>query len=110
MRAFFLIIGLLVSTSVLKAQSGQNNNDTLYCIQVLSTRNPELLKPEMVSAMPDTAMVEQYGQFYRIMFVYNTYEEADIFLWSWRRQHKNAFLTVRTKQQVERMYPLFTFD
>ena len=81
-----------------------------YCVQVISTRNPHLLKPEMVSILPDTAKVEQAGEWYRILFVYATQEEANIYHTSWLKQHSNAFICVRTKEQVERMYDLFSKD
>lgn len=79
-----------------------------YCIQIMSTRNPHLIKPEMVTMLPDSAMVEQYGGTYRIMFVYPDLETAEIMLYSWQRAHKDAFICVRTKEETEKFYPLFT--
>jgi hypothetical protein len=81
-----------------------------YCVQVISTRNPHLLKPEMVSILPDTAKVEQSGEWFRILFVYASQEEANIYHTSWLKQHSNAFICVRTKEQVERMTDLFSKD
>lgn len=81
-----------------------------YCVQVISTRNPHLLKPEMVSILPDSAKIEQAGEWYRILFVYEDKEAAEIAHTSWLKQHSNAFICVRTREQVSRMTDLFTQD
>ena len=100
-----LTLAALFLTLHLSAQT-----DTLYCIQVMSTRNPELVKPEMVSAFDDIAMIEQVGDWWRIMFVYEDRETAEAYLYSWQRQHKDAFVTIRTRQKVDKMLPLFTYE
>lgn len=81
-----------------------------YCIQIMSTRNPHLIKPEMVTMLPDSAMIEQSGEHYRIMFVYPDLETAEIMLHSWQRAHKDAFICVRRREQVQKFYPLFTTE
>lgn len=81
-----------------------------YCVQVISTRNPHLLKPEMISILPDSAKIENAGDWYRILFVYQDKLHAEIAHTSWLKQHSNAFICVRTKEQVDRMTDLFTQD
>jgi hypothetical protein len=44
------------------------------------------------------------------MFVYNTLEEAEIMLTTWKRAHKDAFICRRTSQQVLNFYQFYTHD
>ena len=101
-----LTIAALFFTLQLSAQQ----QDSVYCIQLLSTRNPELLKPEMVSTFQETCKVEQYGEWYRILYLCENYDEAVIFLHSWKRQHKNAFIVKKSTIEIQKMYNLFTYD
>lgn len=102
MKNLIIFISLFF-TLQLSAQS-----DTFYCIQVLSTRNPHLVKPEMVSVLPDTAYIEPAGDYYRILFIYSTKETAEMMLYSWQRQHRDAFIIVRTRKQISKLTKLFT--
>ena len=79
-----------------------------YCVQVCATRNPELLKPEMISILPDTALVEQSGEWFRIMFVYESYEEAMIYHTSWLKQWHGAIIVKRTDEQIKQLTKLFS--
>ncbi len=92
---FFIILSLQLS-----AQK--------YCVQVCATRNPELLRPEMISILPDTAMVEQAGEWFRIMFVYDSYEEAMIYHTSWLKQWSEAIIVKRTEKQIKQLTKLFS--
>ena len=85
--------------------------DTMYCIQILSTRHPEFIRAEHLAMCTlEQAQVEQIDGLYRIMFVYNTYEEAEIMLTTWKRAHKDAFICRRTSQQVLNFYQFYTYD
>jgi len=112
MRLLSLWIILSISFTELSAQSPKNNesDSIVYCIQVLSTRNPHLLRPEMVAAFDDPAMVDYSDGWFRIVFLYANLEEAQIHLQSWQRQHKNAFIATRSRSQAKKMYPLYTYD
>jgi hypothetical protein len=79
-----------------------------YCVQVCATRNPELLRPEMISILPDTALVEQAGQWFRILFVYESYEEAMIYHTSWLKQWSGAIIVKRTDEQILKLTKLFS--
>ncbi len=79
-----------------------------YCVQVCATRNPELLKPEMISILPDTAMVEQSGEWFRILFVYESYEDAMIYHTSWLKQWSGAIIVKRTDEQILKLTKLFS--
>ena len=79
-----------------------------YCVQVCATRNPELLRPEMISILPDTAMVEQAGEWFRILFVYDSYEEAMIYHTSWLKQWSGAIIVKRTDEQIKQLYKLYS--
>jgi len=85
--------------------------DTMYCIQILSTRHPEFIRAEHLAMCTiEQAQVEQTDSLYRIMFVYNTLEEAEIMLTTWKRAHKDAFICRRTSQQVLNFYQFYTYD
>lgn len=85
--------------------------DTLYCIQLFSTRNLHLVKPEMVSMTYDTVMVEfAHDGWNRVVVPYTTLEEADLMLHTWQRGHRNAFIVARPVAEVAKMVPLFTWD
>ena len=106
MKTLFLILALSVSASTYAQTS-----DTMYCIQILSTRNPEYIRAEHLAMCElEQAQVEQVDSLYRIMFVYNTYEEAEIMLTTWKRAHKDAFICRRTSQQVLNYYQFYTYD
>lgn len=85
--------------------------DTLYCIQILSTRHPEFIRAEHLAMCTiEQAQVEQTDSLYRIMFVYDTYEEAEIMLTTWKRAHKDAFICTRTRKEISNYYPFYTYD
>jgi hypothetical protein len=79
-----------------------------YCVQVCATRNPELLRPEMISILPDTALVEQAGEWFRILFVYESYEQAMIYHTSWLKQWHGAIIVKRTDEQILKLTKLFS--
>lgn len=94
-----LILILMLSISAAAQQT-----DTVYCIQILSTRTPQYIRAEHLAMCTlDQAMVEQVGDYYRILFVYETEEEADFMIATWKRAHKDAFICRRTRKQVEQL-------
>ena len=96
-----LILILMLSISAAAQQT-----DTVYCIQILSTRTPQCIRAEHLAMCTlDQAMVEQVGDYYRILFVYETEEEADFMIATWQRAHKDAFICRRTRKQVEQLKP-----
>lgn len=96
---------------LLFSASAYAQTDTMYCIQILSTRHPEYIRAEHLAMCTlEQAMVEQTDSLYRIMFVYPTYEEAQIMLTTWKRAHKDAFICRRTKKQISKYYPFFSYD
>jgi hypothetical protein len=85
--------------------------DSMYCIQILSTRYPQYIRAEHLAMCTlEQAMVEQTDSLYRIMFVYDTYEEAEIMLTTWKRAHKDAFICRRNRKQISNYYPFYTHD
>jgi uncharacterized protein with PIN domain len=77
-------------------------------VQVCATRNPELLRPEMISILPDTALVEQAGEWFRILFVYESYEEAMIYHTSWLKQWHGAIIVKRDEKQILKLTKLYS--
>ena len=109
MKTLFLSIALLLSFSVM-AQKLEKK--LYYCVQVVSTENPQLLQPLMFMAMDDRAMVEKAivngREYYRVMFIYETIEEQDSALHNWRHQWKDSIRVTRNEEQIKKMFPLFT--
>jgi len=75
--------------------------DSVYCIQLMSTKRIDLVRAEHLTMAQDQAYVEQAGLYHRILIPYTTHEEAWFMLDTWKRAHKDAFITVRTKGQFE---------
>ena len=112
MKILFLAFALLLSISV-SAQT-KPAQKLYYCVQVVSTENPQLLDPLMFMAMDDRAMIEKATvngrEYYRIIFIYESIEDQDSALHNWKHQWSNAIRVTRTQQQIDKMFPLFTKD
>ena len=110
MKTLFFALGLLLSISA-TAQT-KPAQKLFYCVQVVSTENPQLLQPLMFMAMDDRAMVEKAvvngREYYRVMFIYETIEEQDSALHNWRHQWKDSIRVTRNEEQIKKMFPLFT--
>lgn len=103
MKTLLLIFTLLFSASAY-AQT-----DTVYCIQILSTKTPEYVTAEQLNIMPfDTVMYEQAGAYYRLMIVYTDLFEAEISLTSWQRAYSDAFICRRTFAQAAQLKKFYT--
>jgi len=103
----FLLLSLQLCAQVSDINVAQVSK-TYYCVQVCATRNPELLRPEMISILPDTALVENAGEWFRILFVYESYEEAMIYHTSWLKQWSGAIIVKRTDEQIKQLYKLYS--
>lgn len=102
MKTVFFIFMLAISAAA-------QQTDTFYCIQIMSTKTPQYIRAEHLAMCTlDSAKVEQAGDYYRIMFVYPTFEEAEIMLTTWKRAHKDAFICRRTRKQISTYYPFIT--
>jgi hypothetical protein len=96
MKTLFFI--LLLSFS-----SAAQQTDSIYCIQILSTKNPHLVEWKHLNMCTlDVAHVEQVGNQYRILIPYETFDEAWFMLTTWQRAHKDAFLTTRSKEYFDK--------
>ena len=110
MKTLFFAFALLLSLNLY----GQTTKETgfYYCVQVMSTENPELLKPAYFTMMHEQAMVEYVTvngrKYYRIIFIYNSIEEQDSALHNWKHQYKDAIRVTRSEAQVQKMKKLFT--
>jgi len=102
MKTLFFILCFAVSAIA--------QTDSLYCIQIMSTKNIHLVRAEHLSMSTlDTAYVEQVGQYYRILIAYTTYDEAWFMLTTWQRAHKDAFITVRCRKHFnQHCKPFYT--
>jgi hypothetical protein len=102
MKTLFFILCFAVSAIA--------QTDSVYCIQIMSTKNIHLVRAEHLSMSTlDTAHVEQVGQYYRILIPYSTYDEAFFMLTTWQRAHKDAFITVRCRKHFnQHCKPFYT--
>jgi hypothetical protein len=98
---------LLIFALLLSFTAAAQNTD-YYCIQIMSTKNIELVKPEHVIETLDTAYVEKFGKWHRVLLVYPDDLTAWVYLHSWKRAYPDAFIVRRSKRQVESMQVLFT--
>jgi hypothetical protein len=109
MKTLFFALGLLLSISA-TAQT-KPAQKLFYCVQVVSTENPQLLQPLMFMAMDDKAMIEKAivkeREYYRIIFIYQSIEEQDSALHNWKHQWKDAIRVTRNQDQISKMFPLF---
>ena len=95
MKTLFFIFMLSVSAM---AQS----QDSVYCIQVMSTKNPHLVEWKHLSMCTlDVPHVEKVGRQHRILIPYETFDEAYFMLDTWKRAHKTAFLTIKSKEYFD---------
>ena len=109
-----LILILAVSLSMIASCQSVKEKGYFYCIQVLSTENPELLKPPYFNDAYGEAMVEQKiingRKYYRILFIFLNLEAQEKAFHKWREQYKDAIRVTRTEAQIQQMYPLFITD
>lgn len=109
MKSLIFIFAMLFSVSAFTQETAKTG--LYYCIQVVSTENPDRLQPIMFMAMMERAMLERAvinGRLYhRVIFIYNSVEEQDSALHNWRFQWKDAIRVTRTEQQIQKMRPLF---
>jgi hypothetical protein len=94
MKVLFFILMLSFSAAA-------QQTDSVYCIQIMSTKNIDLVRAEHLTMAYDQAYVEQAGSYHRILIPYTSHDEAWFMLYTWKRAHKDAYITVRTKQQFE---------
>jgi len=102
MKTLFFILFFAVSAIA--------QTDSIYCIQIMSTKNIHLVRAEHLAMCTlDTAHVEQSGQYYRILIPYSSYDEAWFMLTTWQRAHKDAFITTRSKNHFKQFVkPFYT--
>ncbi len=102
MKTLFFILCFAVSAIA--------QTDSVYCIQIMSTKNIHLVRAEHLSMSTlDTAHVEQVGQYHRILIAYSSYDEAYFMLTTWQRAHKDAFITVKCRKHFnQHCKPFYT--
>lgn len=110
--SLFLLSILIISSTT--SQHKTKEKGYFYCIQVLSTENPELLKPPYFNDAYGEAMVEQAivnnRKYYRILFIFVDLQSQEKAFHEWKKQYPDAIRITRTEKQIMEMYPLFTTD
>jgi hypothetical protein len=91
------------------AVSAIAQTDSVFCIQIMSTKNIHLVRAEHLADSQDSAHVEQVGHNYRIMIPYSCYDECYFMLSIWQRMYKDAFITVRCRKHFnQHCKPFYT--
>lgn len=110
MRNLIFVFAMLFTVSAFSQETAKTG--LYYCVQVVSTENPDRLQPIMFMAMDSRAMLERAvvrGRlYYRVIFIYESVEEQDSALHNWRHQWKDAIRVTKTEKQIKEMIPLFT--
>lgn len=111
--SLFLLL-ILVTSSTTSQNTKLKENGFFYCIQVMSTENPQLLKPPYFNDAYGEAMVEEAiinkRKYYRILFIFVDLQSQEKAFHEWKKQYPDAIKVTRTEKQVMEMYPLFTTD
>ena len=100
-----LFIASLFFTLQLSAQ-----RDTFYCIQIMATHNPDMIRAEHLTETLSDVYLQAGEDIHRVLVVHETMDEAEIMLHTWRRLFKDAFIVVRTREDIGDMLLLYTFD
>jgi|LakMenEpi03Aug12_release.lakeMendotaPanAssembly.Ray.scaffolds.fasta_scaffold1764758_2 hypothetical protein len=103
-----IIAFLLFVSTVLSAQN-------YYCVQIMSTQNPQLLTKEHVEFTGDPAFFEMVIinniTYYRVMLVYTDEIAARITLdLVMGAGYQYSLICIRTKEQIAKMIPVFTHN
>lgn len=93
-----ILFALLLSFTAAAQQQ-----DSIYCIQIFTTTDPFLIRAEHITLAVADVYLESLPDFHRVLVTHDSQDEAEIMLHTWRRVHKDAFITVRTREQVEDM-------
>lgn len=108
MKNLIFIIFLLTSTICFSY--GQSKN--FYAVQILSTENPHLIKPEMIpndTAFVDIVVIGDRMRS-RIVYIYETKQEQIISHKEFLKQFPDALLVNYTEKQVKELRKLFTYN
>lgn len=93
---------------------GVQAQDKFYCVQFLSTQNPQLIRMEHVNLLGEPIMMESVVvnkiTYNRMMLVYNNEIDAKIALDAYLGSgFKFSLICIRTKEQVGRMVKLYDY-
>lgn len=107
MKTLFTILFTIVSITIY-AQS----TSTCGCIQVLSTPNIHMIKPEQFAFTTDTALVEKAivnnKETNRILFCYNNFNKAISLMNEFAKHFPTIVVIERKSNQIETLPKLFS--
>ncbi len=105
-----LLVVLLFLTFCLNAQITKETG-FYYCVQVLSTENPQLLKPSTFIDLSTKPFVEPVvvggRKWYRIIFIYNSIQEQEEALKKWSQLFEDPIKVTRNESQIQKMVLFF---
>ena len=105
---------LLSILFILGLTIGIQAQDKYFCVQFLSTQNPQLIRMEHVNLTGEPIMVEAVKvnniTYYRMMLVYTKELDAKNTLDSYLGAgFPYSLICVRSKEQVDKMFPLYDY-
>lgn len=108
MKRLLLIVFMITISLAIQAQ------DKFYCVQFLSTQNPQLLRMEHINLLGEPIMMETViinnVTYNRMMLVYDNEIEAKIALDAYLGSgFKFSLICIRNKEQVGRMVKLYDY-
>jgi hypothetical protein len=105
-----LLVVLLFLTFCMNAQTTKESG-FYYCVQVLSTENPQLLKPDTFIDLSTEPYVESFlvgrHKWYRIIFIYNSIQEQEEALKKWSQHFEDTIKVTKNESQIQKMILLF---
>jgi hypothetical protein len=116
MKTILLLFILLTFTVYSYSQTVINKNDsTIHCVQLLFTDNYVIIEPEILATFPDNTLVEEIiikgDLYYRLMLICkNQQDQVETYLKYKNVKNYKTLMTIRNKNQVDKMTNLFTFD
>jgi hypothetical protein len=105
-----LLVALIFLTFCLNAQTIKETG-FYYCVQVLSTENPQLLKPATFIDLSQKPYIEpvtvRRRKWYRIIFIYNSVEEQEEALKKWSQLFEESTKMIKIESEIQKMILLF---
>jgi len=113
-NTIFTILAVFISLmSYAQPKAQQHKEPDYFCVQILSTQNPQAIKRADVDLLGETLHVEQVTineiTYHRVMLIYKDFISAKSALSViYNSGFKLSLLCGRSQEQIDKMYPLFS--
>jgi hypothetical protein len=110
-----LLLFILFTFTVSSYSQSEKNDSTIHCVQLFFTDNYVIIEPEILATFPDNTLVEEIiikkDLYYRLMLICkNQQDQVETYLKYKNVKNYKTLMTIRNKNQVDKMTNLFTFD